>query len=394
MNSRSVSCAMLKMSVSRLKIGFVAGTLGQGGAERQLLLMARALKALGTDVRVYCPYRDEYYAPKLLAENIPVIWFGKVPFNAMRFLNLTQHLIRFRPHVIQAAHFHMNLPVNVLGRATRSVALAASRSDIAREISACKPLGIWGVRTAVKLIANSNASKASAIRLGIADDKVTVLSNVIDLEEFDRTCSANTREFPESNSVWSAAVGTLTQNKRFDLFLRAVARAKQDEPQLKAWIAGDGPERCTLQELSVSLGLSQKILRFLGRRNDVPSLLRQANVFIIASHCEGCPNVLLEAMAARLPIITTPAGDAAQIVEAAQAGFVVPHGDVEAMAGRLAQLSRSTDLRARLGANGRRFVETHHSADQIGMRLLQIYRAAAGRGNFLADTLTACLATN
>jgi glycosyltransferase involved in cell wall biosynthesis len=354
--------------------------------------MARALRAVGADVRIYCPYRGEYYESKLVAQNIPVIWLGACANGAVRFLRLAAKLLRFRPHVIQSAHFHMNLAANLLGRALGAVYLASSRSDIAREIEACKPLGIWGIRTAARLIANSKASKETAIRLGIPAEKVLVLPNVIDLQEFDRARAGTNAS---SEDIWAAAVGTLSDNKRFDQFLLAIARARREEPRLHGFLAGDGPARGSLETLALSLGLGKDRFQFLGRRNDVPALLQKADVFVMSSRYEGCPNVLLEAMAGRLPIITTPAGDADEMVEVAQSGFVVPHDDASALAARLALLGRTPELRAKMGANGRKFVEAHHDVGQLATRLMQIYRVVAGAlDNTRVQALRACPVTS
>jgi glycosyltransferase involved in cell wall biosynthesis len=144
-------------------------------------------------------------------------------------------------------------------------------------------------------------------------------------------------------------------------------------------LVGDGPERGTLEELAGALGLLPDAVWFAGRRNDVPVLLRGSHMYVLTSGHEGFPNVLLEAMAARLPVVATPAGDAGVIVQDGASGFIVAHDDEGALAARLVELARSTELRARLGAAGRARVEANYGCSVMRGRLVSIHRAIAER---------------
>jgi len=106
--------------------------------------------------------------------------------------------------------------------------------------------------------------------------------------------------------------------------------------------------------------------------------------------------VLLEAMAAGLPVITTPAGDSPELVRRAGAGFVVAGGDPEVIASGMLELARCGSLRFDLGRAGRRYVERHHSAANLAPALLGIYDSAArlacetGRAKRLRPVAAAC----
>ena len=91
--------------------------------------------------------------------------------------------------------------------------------------------------------------------------------------------------------------------------------------------------------------------------------------------------MVMEAMAARRPVVTTPAGDAGLLVEDGVSGYVVPFDDVEAMADRIARLAKSHELRRRFGEAGRRRVENVHNYDGLAGRLISIYELIAGRHN-------------
>jgi glycosyltransferase involved in cell wall biosynthesis len=109
----------------------------------------------------------------------------------------------------------------------------------------------------------------------------------------------------------------------------------------------------------------------------VPRLLARADMLVLTSQHEGFPNVLLEAMAARLPVVTTPAGDATRLVRDGSTGFVVPFDDEDLLAARLGQLATSPALRRAFGRAGRDVVELEYRTERLAGRALAIYRQAA-----------------
>ena len=98
---------------------------------------------------------------------------------------------------------------------------------------------------------------------------------------------------------------------------------------------------------------------------------------MLSSDWEGTPNVILEAMATSLPVITTPVGDAAKIVLHGVTGYVVDYDDEQGRAARMAELARSPELCRQLGDAGRERVRQYHGLDGLGDRLLAIYRDIA-----------------
>jgi len=173
------------------------------------------------------------------------------------------------------------------------------------------------------------------------------------------------------------AVGTLSRVKRLDRFLDAVSLARASMPNLRAMIIGDGPERSRLETAARERGLLPDGVQFLGRRPDVPVFLRQAAVLLLTSEHEGCPNVVLEAMAARLPVVTTAVGDAGRVVQDGVTGYVVSCDDVRGMAERVLQFAKSSLLRQRFGDAGRLRVEQTYSYAGLARRLLATYRTIA-----------------
>ena len=192
----------------------------------------------------------------------------------------------------------------------------------------------------------------------------------------------------ERREVIAAAVARLVPAKRLDRFLRGLARARREEGLLRGLIVGDGPERARLEALAGGLGLLPDGVTFLGACADVPRVLAGADMLVLTSQHEGFPNVLLEGMAARLPIVTTPAGDAATLVDEGRSGFVVPFQDVDLLAERMQTLAQSRAMRRALGAAGRARVEAQYRVDGLAVRALEIYHRIAARQR-LVKTLRA-----
>lgn len=369
-----------------LRVAFVAGTLVQDGAEKQLVYMSRALREAGVNVRVYSLTRGEFYEGALAELGLRPHFVGRSRSRLRRLLTISAALRDFRPHVVQSAHFYTNLYATLPARLCHALALGCCRNDVFSEIKDLGGLGELSLRLPVALLVNSRAARRNAQSLGIPPHAIHVLNNVIDLESFDRQTELDSPtgqpelDVPDEHSRPVAlAIGRLVEQKRFDRFLAALAKARCSAPRLKGILVGEGPNRGALEERAKALGLLPYHVAFLGRRRDVPALLERATMLVLSSDYEGFPNVVLEAMSARLPVVTTPAGDAADVLQDEVAGYVVSFDDIERMAVRMAQLADSPDLRRRFGEAGRARAERRYNYAGLAARLLRIYRIIALR---------------
>ncbi len=362
-------------------MALVAGTLGQGGAEKQLVYMVRALLDRGVQVRVYSLTRGEYHEAALKGMGTPVHWVGRPANPASRLVGLMIALREFRPHILQSAHFYTNLYAGLAAPLAGAISLGAIRSDLTRELASHPRLGRLLLARVDGFVANSEQALRNARESGIGTERMHVLPNVIDLEAFDRQLDLATEGTPRSDPAEpvAVAVGRLVRVKRLDRFIEALALAQQQVPALSGIIVGDGPERDRLQAHSRERGLFGERLTFLGRRDDIPTLLSQAHMLVLTSDNEGFPNVLLEAMAASLPVLATPAGDCGLVVVDGVTGFVLAFDDTAGLAQRMVDLARCDSLRRALGSAARLRVEQHYGADGLAERLLAIYRHVATR---------------
>src|SRR4029077_3934379 len=145
--------------------------------------------------------------------------------------------------------------------------------------------------------------------------------------------------------------------KGIPVLLEALARLREAHPDVELALAGDGPDRAQLEAEAHRLGIADRV-RFLGYQSSdhVRSLLQETDVFVLPSFAEGVPVVLMEAMASGVPLVSTRVAGVSELVEDGVAGFVVPPGDVGALADAIDALLADPSLRQRFGAARRRTV--------------------------------------
>jgi len=367
-----------------LRIALVAGTLAQGGAEKQLVYMAQALKQAGADVRVYSLTRDEFYQNALQTLGLAPEWIGQFTNPLLRLGTLISRLRHFQPHIIQSTHSYANLYVSLTGRLLGTLSIGALRCSLRYSY---EDTGNWNkllMTTPTALIANSQSAIHELIASSLIEpERLYLVPNVIDIPAFDITAPPVVSEKYQPEGVTAVFVARLVGFKRLDRFLRALSIAYQREPSLKGVVVGDGSERHAMEALAAELNLLPNVVTFLGQRSDVPVLLRQADMQVLTSDGdEGFPNAILEAMTASLPVITTPAGDAGFVVQDGLTGYVVPFDDVEGIADRMVRLAKSRDLCRQLGQAGRQRVEQLYSFEGLTDSLLGTYRTIAKRQGY------------
>jgi glycosyltransferase involved in cell wall biosynthesis len=277
--------------------------------------------------------------------------------------------------VIHSFSFFTNFPAYWAALKQNTVALGSLRGEFAKAKEDCGPLlGRLSAHWPRYQISNS-ASAAEAIRnaWGTWSPKhIHVVRNGIDLEHF-------------SQPSWNAAgkpsivgVGSLLPLKRWDRILRVVRHVRSCGYDCKLTIAGDGPERAALEQLSREFGLSG-YAEFIGTTSDVPGLLRQSHLLVHASETEGCPNAVMEAMACGRPVVAMEAGDIPLLVEDGKTGFVVRRGDEETFGERVMQLMSDEKLCHRMGLAARIKAEREVGLDHLLTSTLDAYRAAGWR---------------
>ncbi len=356
------------------RVAVVASSLRLAGAEKQTVYLTRALFEAGLDIRFFHIGQGGHYEPVLRRMGIPFLQIYKPNRPMFILARLSRALWRFRPHLMFAPQFGDLLHAGLAGRLCNALTLGGLRSDGLYELRTSGWRSKWMLRLAHGLVSNSHCARRNLASRRVDPAKIRVLPNVLDLDEFDeRSKMPSLVEIP-SDRVIAVAVGSLLPSKRFDRFLNALALARRKAPALLGVVAGaDCGSRPALERQARELGLTPDQVVFPGECDNIPALLSRAGFLVLCSEYEGFPNVILEGMAARLPVITTPVGDAAQIVRQNKTGFIVPEAQVEKMADCMADLALSPATRTRLGTEGRRRVAQEYNYEWLSVRLLALF---------------------
>lgn len=359
----------------RCRLLYVVGQLAIGGLERQLYYLLATL-----DHDRYKPglvawnlNPTEKYYQEIAALNIPI--YGLPPTGSpLSKLRAFRHLARsLAPEVIHSYGFHTNFAAHYAALGTGVVAIGSLRSDFATVRRAGGRLrGALNARWPSYHISNSLACAEAARKESsfLVPRQFAVVRNGLDLKVFQRS------EKAPLERDYVVGVGSLLPVKRWDRFLRAIRAVNEGAVwPIRFCIAGDGPLRPVLEREATSMGLT-KIMKFLGPVHDVPSLLRSARFLIHTSQSEGCPNVVMEAMASGIPVIAMEAGDISSLIDDGKTGFVVRQDDEAALAERITRLSSDPSLCRRMGQAAREKAEREFSLDRLALQTLDAYRAA------------------
>ncbi|HKQ20067.1 MAG TPA: glycosyltransferase, partial [Candidatus Eisenbacteria bacterium] len=230
------------------------------------------------------------------------------------------------------------------------------------------------------IVAISNGVAAALAKSGVDPARVIVVPSGIDLAPFDAPfdrAAIRSRLGLNGTDVLALQVAALAPHKSQTTLLHAVALVRSRHPNLRVWVAGEGPLRASLEREHSSLELGE-IVRFLGFRDDVADLLRAADFFVISSYLEGLGTSILDAMAAGLPVVGTRVGGIPEAVREGVSGILVPPNDPRALGEAMGTLAGDPNLRARYGEAGRGLA-AGFSADFTESRTREVYQAVLGR---------------
>lgn len=179
-------------------------------------------------------------------------------------------------------------------------------------------------------------------------------------------------------------VGRLTEIKDCATFLKAAGEVAREMPETRFLVVGDGELRTDLEAQAERLGLKERV-RFLGHREDVPALMAAMDLFVLSSLNEGFGRVLVEAMAAGLPIVATIVGGVAEVVGHGETGLLVPSGEPTAMAEAMLAILQDMGMARRFWERGRRTAEAHSVERMVAdfaalYQELGVYPGSTGRG--------------
>jgi glycosyltransferase involved in cell wall biosynthesis len=302
----------------------------------------------------------EVLHPRFLS--LPAI--GKCLDGAFLALGVLPALIRLRrdfPFDVIDAHFgYPEGPAAVLlGRLFRVPVVLTLRGLEHRltDYRLRRPQLAFAVRQADRVVAVSEDLRALALGLGAAPERVRTIPNGVDSTLFqprERAAARRSLGLPEAGT-YLLTVGSLSERKGAHLVLEALARLTPQFPDLRYLLVGgagaEGNEGEVLRRQAEELGVAGRVV-FAGprRREELPDWYNAADLFVLPSSLEGCPNVVVEALASGTPVVATPAGGIPQLLGDPETGVILSRRDGEAVAaGIAAALARSWD-RSRVSA--------------------------------------------
>lgn len=357
-----------------MKIAFLTRATRAGGAERQLMVLARGLARRGHEINVL-----SFYDPTGEQDGVPVIGLGKSGRwdTAGFFLRLIATLRRLRPHIV-----HSYLPVaNMLAVMVRPfvpgtrVVFGVRNADVdLARYDRLSGAAYQGERLLARyanlIICNSDAARAAVAKAGYPPARLTVIHNGIDTATFRPDAVAGQALRARLNITPSTCVvgqvGRVDPMKDHETFLVALSQLTSNRPDLRALVVGDGPAeiRDRLQAGAAALGLADRVV-WTGAQQDMASVYNALDVLCLSSAFgESFPNVLGEAMACAVPCVATNLGDVPAII--AGTGRVVRRRDANALAAALAEMiDMPTDDRRALGDRARARIEDRFGLDRM-----------------------------
>lgn len=371
-----------------IRVGFVVHVMQVAGAE---VLVRETICRLAGAITptVFCLDAIGHIGEQLLREGVDVVCFHRRPGRDWRvsgqlaaairqrqlevlhthqytpffYTALARPLCRFRPRLILTEHGrHYPDRVSPLRRAVNRLVL----DRLADAVTACCHFSAEGL---AKLD-------------GFARRRIQIIENGIEVDRYSP---------PADRALARADVG-LDPDRRYIIhvarhhpvkdqatLLRSFAAVVPELPRVDLLLVGDGPLRGELEDLAVQLRIPERV-KFLGLRDDIPDLMRAADVFTLTSLSEAASLTLLEAMASGLPVVVSAVGGNPEIVRHEREGLLFPRGDVAACAAALRRLLTDRMLAGQLGEAGRTRVLERYRLARTVQQYHQLYRRLAGRG--------------
>ncbi|VTS00044.1 Glycosyl transferase, group 1 family protein OS=Rhodopirellula maiorica SM1 GN=RMSM_06534 PE=4 SV=1: Glyco_trans_4_4: Glycos_transf_1 [Gemmata massiliana] len=215
----------------------------------------------------------------------------------------------------------------------------------------------------------------ACLAAGVPAKNCVLLENGIDTAEYSRVQTLAdakaTLDLPTDAPV-IGAVGRLSPEKGFDVLIRAAHALVAQGHDVRLVIVGEGDERANLERLIRELDLGARV-RLAGWQTNVRAYFEAMDVFALSSLREGLPNVVLEAMALGVPVVSTRVNGVPRLIRDGHNGALVDPGDLDGLTAALAGLLRSDSRREQFRAAGRRTVETRYNFATRMQRLKCLY---------------------
>ena len=342
-----------------IRLVLLVEDLDFGGTQRYASYLARHLDRERFETAIWTLRGGNDFRPTVEAAGVPIVDLTRAKkVGPKAIARLALQLLADRPEVI----YTLTVLPNIWGRAFAGLLGVPVVSGYRNYMPAQHE---WLLaRFSRKIVANAERLRGVLTdRLGVAADKVEVVANGVDIGHFQPRAGAA----PQPPLI--LCVARRVGRKDLPTLLAAFRIVRERRPDVRLRIVGNGP-------VDLAGGAGVEVLPAPG---DIRPQLAEATVFALSSVDEGAPNVILEAMAAGLPVVTTEAGGAGELVVPGVTGLTVGQGDAAALAEALLAVIGDPERAAAMGAAGRARVETDFSLAAMVAASGRILAEAAGR---------------
>ena len=228
---------------------------------------------------------------------------------------------------------------------------------------------VWAVMRCVdRVLCNGTVVREMVIGNRRLRMPVTVIPNGVDCDYFQSTAEMRSAErkrlgFTDCDVVFGT-VANVRPVKNYPLLLRAMKRLSQTYPHVRLLCVGGGPQLEEMKALAHSLGLASTV-QFTGVAHDVRRFLSAMDAFVLCSSKEGSPNVVLQAMAMSLPVVSAAVGEVPHLVQDGVSGLLFAPGNERELVSAAARVAGDEAYRRSLGRAGRERVQSTHSSSQM-----------------------------
>jgi len=362
--------------MNTIRIAYVIDKLALHGTQKFLRSLTQGLAPHGFEQRVYC-LKNEAHPANLVAfreAGIEVMIVGATLGGVWRMMADWR---TWRPDIVFTLLFYSDQ----IGRiAAKLAAVPVVVSSIRAQNIYKQRWHFWcdrlTARFAQKIVFNATSAIPFALRHeGVRDTQVVYIPNGVNPPAQalgKQMCRLQFDILPSARVI--ASIGRLVPQKGFDGLLRAFQQVTAQFPDAILLLIGQGAQFAELQALAIELGVSGQT-RFLGECTAIDALLACADLYVQASHFEGMPNALMEAMAAGVPAIATAVDGAREVVEDGVTGWLTPPGDAEQLAARICVALRDPETAAQIGANAARRMTERFSVERMAAAYEALFRS-------------------
>ena len=371
--------------------------LARAGAETQMVRLAVELHRRGHEVGVLSILPPQAFTQVLADAGIPLVALatgtrydegenGSAVAKSVvlrGIVTAVRALRAWRTQALVCFIHEASLFGRFVGRLARVPVVIGSERNVWREGNIDARISRWSDRLLSATVVNTPSIAADLIDRGIVPpDRVTVVPNGIDVDAYqpshEQRVVARSQMNAGDDFLW-LAVGRLTPQKDYPTLLSAFRTTVERHPATRLLIAGSGTLRPDLEARASTWGVAQRT-SFLGERSDITQLLHAADGLVMSSESEGLPNAIMEAYAARLPVVATAVGGVPELVMPGRTGMLVPPADPLALAAAMcALMDLSPSQRALLATNGQDLVRSRFDIQHVASKWIDIIERHVGQ---------------